>query len=167
MDFTGESRSCALVCLLGRWSGLVLMSFQGLPCNPEIVCFINASIVFQSGSVFVKIPISLGSLFIWEAADLKIWEVLAGKETTWHCCWVCVHAHYCWMGSSQRSPHSDLLPFAFWQMSWITANYFSAAGKPLIYKYSFKRIQYVAVGNTLIFWLCLIWKNSDVFSLEF
>lgn len=56
----------------------------GFPCSSLQPCHRllhrHQHIVFQRGSVFVKIPICLGSLFLREAAGLKIWEALG--ETT-------------------------------------------------------------------------------------
>lgn len=61
MDFAGKSRSCALFCLLGIQSDLVLMSFQGLLCNPAIVCFINTSTLYSRVVMYL-----LRHLFAWE-----------------------------------------------------------------------------------------------------
>lgn len=167
MDFPGKSRSCTLFCFLERWSALVLMSFQDLLCNPAIVCFINTSTLYSRVVVYLLRHLFAWKSFLMGSSRLRIWEVLAGKETTWHCSWVCVPPHYCWMGSSQGSCCHHLLPFAFWQMSWILANYFSAPGKTLICKYSFLKIQYLAVGSTLNFLVMFNLEKFWLFFLEF
>lgn len=51
------------------------------PCNGLLYKHKHV-VVFQRGSVFVKIPICLGSLCLWEAAGLKIWETRAAEEIT-------------------------------------------------------------------------------------
>lgn len=112
-----------------EWLGSV-----GFPCSSLQACrsllYKHQHIVFQRGRVFVKIPICLGSLCLWEAAGLKIWEALAAKEATWHCFCVCPWSSPLAVGgeagpgSLQRSCQHHLLPFAFWQLSWIIVNYF-------------------------------------------
>lgn len=131
MDFTGKSRSCALFYLLGKWSGLVLMSFQDLLCNSAIV-YKHQHIVFQSGSVFAKAPVCLGSLWLWQVADQKIWEVLAKRQPG--VAPGCVSL-LCDGSSDILLP--SLAPLCLLADELDHSKSFSAPGKTFIYKYNF------------------------------
>lgn len=90
MVLQGKIKMLDLVLLSGKveWLGSA-----GFPCSSVHPC--NSSlykhwhVIFQRGSLSLKIPIWLGSLCLREAAGLEIWEALSAKETTGHCFCVC------------------------------------------------------------------------------
>lgn len=87
--FRGKWRCFVLLVGKAQRFGSVVLPCSSLQPWNGLLYKHKHVVVFQRGSMFVQIPICLGSLYLWGAAGLKVWEAWAAKEITWHCFCVC------------------------------------------------------------------------------